>query len=883
MNRVGNVRGILVWSVATLLLTVATTATAQTDDLVSGDWTYYISSDGKECYISGYKGNTDVTTLTIPRAFGLAYVKGINGIDFSQFTNLETLDFERGSQVREMPSMTNCSKLKTISYDGIADQLPDAMTKIPNNCFKGTAITELIMPGVTEVGMDTFRGCSLTKVVFKKAATIGSSAFREIPRECLVEYAGPMENWSVGNYMYSPNLIVVGTTDEGENWFCGWCGGADYASGNYLYYTMDTDGHMIVKPYWDTYDQRKQVIATHRWHDNKARCYMQIITLTLENVYAVSYQSFRLCTNLTSISFGNDVTSIGEEAFLSCTGLTTITIPNGVVTIGDDAFMNCEGLTSVTIPNSVIYIGKEAFKNCSSLSDLYFDGMKAEWNVVTKGSSWNAFVSSSFKEHWRCTVTFDANGHGTDPAAVTDAWSHALLTEPAAPTAAGYQFVGWYRDAACTTAWDFSNDLVPGDGMTLYAKWESIVTDSGSSNSTSLTTVNGTKLDLQLTGRTLYLDGKWNTLCLPFAMTADQIASSLLDGFTVKELDVEAGSYAHATGLDGTTLYLNFKDATSIEAGKPYIVKNATPASTLKVIATDGTKGYNNNEGYASLVDGNTGTKWCSNTTHSGGQPWVCQFQTASPVAVTGYTLTTGGDTGNNSDRNPVIWTFEAKANDADGWTVIDSRDVTANEGDALPAANTESKAYAIATEKQGTYQYFRFTVNQSGGDLMQLAELQLHATFDGTIIKNPLFMGVTVNATAPTEVKSTDGTVTFTGNYDRVDIAGEDKSILYLGGDNTLYYPSAAMSLNAFRAYFQLDDASAATLKRTVINFGEGFGDDATGVIAMDDGQCTMDDVAGAWYDLSGRRLPGKPTKKGIYIVNGRKVAVLQTMDNGQ
>jgi hypothetical protein len=29
------------------------------------------------------------------------------------------------------------------------------------------------------------------------------------------------------------------------------------------------------------------------------------------------------------------------------------------------------------------------------------------------------------------------------------------------------------------------------------------------------------------------------------------------------------------------------------------------------------------------------------------------------------------------------------------------------------------------------------------------------------------------------------------------------------------------------------------------------------------------------AWYDLNGRKLNGKPTKKGLYIHNGRKVVV--------
>ena len=32
---------------------------------------------------------------------------------------------------------------------------------------------------------------------------------------------------------------------------------------------------------------------------------------------------------------------------------------------------------------------------------------------------------------------------------------------------------------------------------------------------------------------------------------------------------------------------------------------------------------------------------------------------------------------------------------------------------------------------------------------------------------------------------------------------------------------------------------------------------------------------VTDGWYDLSGRRLTGKPAKKGIYIRNGKKIAI--------
>lgn len=72
-----------------------------------------------------------------------------------------------------------------------------------------------------------------------------------------------------------------------------------------------------------------------------------------------------------------------------------------------------------------------------------------------------------------------------------------------------------------------------------------------------------------LAGRTLYKDAGWNTLCLPFDVDVDNFSGTPLEGAIVKTLV--------SSSLDGTTLTLNFTDdqnnLTSIEAGKPYIVK----------------------------------------------------------------------------------------------------------------------------------------------------------------------------------------------------------------------------------------------------------------------------------------------------------------------
>ncbi|MBO7650400.1 MAG: InlB B-repeat-containing protein [Lachnospiraceae bacterium] len=65
-------------------------------------------------------------------------------------------------------------------------------------------------------------------------------------------------------------------------------------------------------------------------------------------------------------------------------------------------------------------------------------------------------------------ITFAANGHGTAPAAQT-VESGKTATKPSDPTASGWTFGGWYTEATCTNAFDFSK-AITGD-VTIYAKW----------------------------------------------------------------------------------------------------------------------------------------------------------------------------------------------------------------------------------------------------------------------------------------------------------------------------------------------------------------------------------------------------------------------------
>lgn len=69
-------------------------------------------------------------------------------------------------------------------------------------------------------------------------------------------------------------------------------------------------------------------------------------------------------------------------------------------------------------------------------------------------------------------VTYSSNGKGgADTFKVVETGSK--LTAPADPSASGFVFEGWYKEAACTTPWNFDTDTVSAD-ITLYAKWREL-------------------------------------------------------------------------------------------------------------------------------------------------------------------------------------------------------------------------------------------------------------------------------------------------------------------------------------------------------------------------------------------------------------------------
>ncbi len=66
------------------------------------------------------------------------------------------------------------------------------------------------------------------------------------------------------------------------------------------------------------------------------------------------------------------------------------------------------------------------------------------------------------------TVKFDTQGGNNIVDAKVD--KNTPVTKPTDPTRTGYEFKGWYKEKACTNAWDFTKPIT--EDRTLYAKWE---------------------------------------------------------------------------------------------------------------------------------------------------------------------------------------------------------------------------------------------------------------------------------------------------------------------------------------------------------------------------------------------------------------------------
>lgn len=147
----------------------------------------------------------------------------------------------------------------------------------------------------------------------------------------------------------------------------------------------------------------------------------------------------------------------------------------------------------------------------------------------------------------------------------------------------------------------------------------------------------------------------------------------------------------------------------------------------------------------------------------------------------------------------------------------------------------------------------------------------------NNTNVENPTFTGVTISNTIGLSPSFGLGDVC--GTLKPVILEANDKTKLFLGANNKLYYPNADVTINSFHAYIQLGDDYVAGdpnigsgVRSIVLNFGDG---ETTSIETLKNGKMDGLKLDGTWYDLSGRKVANGQSKRGVYIVDGKKVVI--------
>lgn len=144
----------------------------------------------------------------------------------------------------------------------------------------------------------------------------------------------------------------------------------------------------------------------------------------------------------------------------------------------------------------------------------------------------------------------------------------------------------------------------------------------------------------------------------------------------------------------------------------------------------------------------------------------------------------------------------------------------------------------------------------------------------DGADVTEPIFAGVTIDATQPAAVTAQSagfGGVTFKGSYAFTWVAAGDKTQLFLTPDSRLNYAEEDRRQLPFRAWFVVDESTAQGIHAFALNFGG----EITAIPSIKHSPLNTE----YGYTIDGRRVNFQNSKminsikKGVYIINGKKV----------
>ena len=642
---------------------------------------------------------------------------------------------------------------------------------------------------------------------------------------------------------------------------------------------------------------------------------------------------FYRCSALTTINFGDGtkfntslVTNM-NNMFSECSALTVLDLsPFSTPKLGSvtSMFYDCSSLQTIIVGSGWTVAGvsvsaNNVFYNCVALvgeQGTTFDANEAYHGRahIDGGTSNPGYLTG------RYTITYNANGGTmpTDPYVTTFIGKDAAFDLPT-PTRNGYAFAGWCENSELSGSAVTSYPAGTRGDKTLYAKWSQAL----------YAVVSGTTMTLKCgdpsseAGSFTYND--WSSWNNSFRNTITNVVVDAscqnYTGTTLSVLFYKCENLTTITGLDN----LNTENVTNMENifGSCY----ALTSVDVRLLTTIDIRNFNTGEvKYMDYM-----FEYCDQlTTIIVGEGWSTAKVTSSETMFR-YDDNLVGQNGTKCDGTNNIDGAYARV-DATGTPGYLSLGLNEATGIVNAAAYTGKKAQftrtGITANAYSTvclpfdftaptgctiygFQGIHYDEDALGAglgawvaDIAETTTMTAHtpyiftctgteATFSGTA-SNAADYSSALESNAVSATVGTDQAWTFKGTYSAIDWSSADPTEPTYGFST--YVPAATTiaagtfvrfvqgaSLAPFRArliysgtdtHLNAAKRSAATeLPQYIIVRIVGSDGSTTAIGTLDTRSGEIS--TGDWFDLNGRRLSGKPAKKGLYINNGKKVII--------